>query len=54
MLKTEYFEFNRKGEVTLLVDKISYNNLIRILKMCVIHARRKKIKKPSKINKFWA
>ena len=46
MLKTKYFEFNRKGQLTIFLATISYGKLLRILKMCVAHARRKKIKKP--------
>jgi len=46
MLKTKYFEFNRKGQLTIFLTTISYGKLLRILKICVAHARRKKIKKP--------
>ena len=47
MLKTKLFEFNRKGQLTIFAETISYARLVRILKMCVAHARRKKIKKPA-------
>ena len=47
MLKTSLFEFNRKGQLTIFTCNISYSLLVRIIKMCVSHARRKKIKKPS-------
>jgi len=46
MLKTKYFEFNRKGQITIFAETISWKMLGRIMRMCVAHARRKKIKKP--------
>jgi hypothetical protein len=46
MLKTKLFTFDRQGRLTLFVESISYARLLRIIKMCVAHARRKKIKKP--------
>lgn len=46
MLKTNTFEFDRKGRLTLFVDRISHGNLMRIIKVCVVHARRKKTRKP--------
>jgi len=39
MLKTYLFEFNRKGQLTIFAESISYARLVRILKMCVAHAR---------------
>ena len=47
MLETKLFEFNRKGELTIFAECISFNNLKKILKMCVAHARRKHTKKPN-------
>ena len=46
MLKTQYFEFNRFGQLTIFAERMSYGNLIKIVRMCVAHARRKKTKKP--------
>lgn len=48
MLTTKYFEFDRNGYLTLFVERISLSNLVRILKICTAHARRKKTKKPFK------
>jgi hypothetical protein len=47
MLKTNLFSFDRKGRLTIFAESISYDLLLRIIRMCVCHARRKKIKKPS-------
>ena len=47
MLKTTLFEFNRKGQLTIFTCSISCSLLRRIIRQCVLHARRKKIKKPS-------
>ncbi len=47
MLKTQYFEFNRFGQLTIFAERISYGNLIKIVRMCVAHARRKKTRKPA-------
>jgi len=46
MLKTKLFEFDSKGRITFFVEWIPFSKLMRIIKMCVAHARRKKIKKP--------
>jgi len=46
MLKTKLFEFDRHGRITFFVEWIAFSKLMRILKMCVAHARRKKTKKP--------
>ena len=46
MLTTKLFTFDRKGRLTIFAETISYARLLRIIKMCVAHARRKKIKKP--------
>lgn len=46
MLKTKFFEFNRFGQLTIFAERMSYSNLIKIVRMCVQHARRKKTKKP--------
>ena len=46
MLNTKLFSFNRNGQLTIFAECISYARLLRIIKMCVAHARRKKIKKP--------
>lgn len=48
MLITKHFSFNRKGELTIFADRISLRNLAKIIRMCVWHARFKKIKKPCK------
>ena len=48
MLTTNLFTFDRKGRLTIFAETISYARLLRIIKMCVAHARRKKIKKPVK------
>ncbi len=48
MLTTKLFTFDRKGQLTIFAETISYARLLRIIKMCVAHARRKKIKKPVK------
>ena len=48
MLVTNLFQFDRKGRLTIFAETISYARLLRIIKMCVAHARRKKIKKPVK------
>jgi len=42
MLRTKQFEFNRKGQVTAF-EQI---NAQRVIKICTMHARRKKTKKP--------
>ena len=47
MLKTRYFEFNRHGQLTIFAERISHANLIRILKLCVLFARRKHTRKPA-------
>lgn len=46
MLQTKYFSFNRKGQITLFVENISHGMIVRILRLCTAHARRKKTKKP--------
>lgn len=46
MLKTDIFEFDRKGTITLFY-RINCKDFKRIKNMCVDHARRKKIKKPA-------
>ena len=46
MLNTKLFSFNRKGQLTIFATTISFSNLQKIIKLCVLHARRKKIKKP--------
>ena len=48
MLKTKLFEFDRNGRLTIFAEWIPFGRLMRILKMCVAHARRKKTKKPIK------
>ena len=48
MLKTPEFEFDRKGHLTLFVERIELSRLIEILKMCVMHSRRKHTCKPRK------
>lgn len=45
MLKTNLFEFDRSGRLTLFVASISHGMLLRIVRMCNTHARRKKTKK---------
>jgi hypothetical protein len=47
MLKTKDFEFNRKGQITIYSRDITIVKMVGILRMCVIHARTKKIKKPA-------
>ena len=47
MLTTKYFTFNRHGQLTIFAERISYGNLIKIVRMCVAHARRKKTRKPA-------
>ncbi len=47
MLTTNLFTFDRKGRLTIFAEMIDYSELMRIIKMCVAHARRKKIKKPT-------
>ena len=42
MLRTKEFEFNRAGQITVLGPVDAQ----RVVKMCVMHARRKKTKKP--------
>ena len=49
MLTTEYIQFTLKGglmELSFLQPSIPYRELKRALRMAVMHARRKKIKKP--------
>ena len=46
MLNTKLFSFNRKGELTIFAMTISFSQLQKIIKLCVLHARRKKIRKP--------
>ncbi len=49
MLTTDYIQFNLKGGVmflSFLQPSIPHKELVRALKMAVMHARRKKIKKP--------
>ena len=46
MLKTKLFMFDRKGRLTIFAESISLRILQRIIRLCVVHARRKKIKKP--------
>ena len=48
MLKTNLFEFDRRGRLTIFVEWIPFSLLERIMRMCVTHARCKKIKKPCK------
>lgn len=43
MIKTESYEFDRKGRITIFGSV----NALKVVKTCVLHARRKKIKKPS-------
>ena len=42
MIKTKQFEFDRKGCITVF-EPI---NAQRVVNLCTLHARRKKIKKP--------
>lgn len=46
MLETKYFMFDRKGHLTIFLETVSHSQLVRILRMCTQHARRKKTKKP--------
>lgn len=46
MLTTKLFTFNRRGQLTIFAETISFSNLQKIIKLCVLHARRKKIRKP--------
>ena len=48
MLKTRYFTFDRFGVLVILADCISWANLVHIIRMCTLHARRKHTKKPQK------
>ena len=48
MLKTKLFTFDRHGNLTIFLSSISHGLFLRIIKMCVVHARRKKSKKPVK------
>ena len=50
MLITKYFSFDKKGRLTLFVERISTASLLRILRMCVEYARRKHTAKP----RVWA
>jgi len=52
MLKTEIFEFDRRGTLTLFC-RINCKELKRIKKMCINHARLKKIKKPAEWDKTY-
>ena len=45
MLKTKYFTFDRYGRLTLFLSQVSTAMLLRIMRMCNFHARRKKTKK---------
>jgi len=45
MIKTNEYEFDRKGRITILDGGV---DVLQMLKDCVSHARRKKIKKPDK------
>jgi len=58
MLSTDYADFkvNRNGTMDIIpkLDEMPHVELLRILKMAVMHARIKKIKKPVKWNKWWA
>jgi hypothetical protein len=46
MLETSEFTFNRFGQITLFVKTISNHMILRIMKMCIEHARRKHTRKP--------
>ena len=48
MLKTRFFQFDRKGHLTIFLSNASNGQLLRIMRMCNEHARRKKTKKIDK------
>ena len=56
MLSTEnsQFKVNRNGTIDITAEpNFTFDELARVIRMSVMHARRKKIKKPTKFNKWW-
>jgi len=56
MLTTKNCEFrvNRDGTLDIYPKPgFTFSELARVMRMAVLHARRKKIKKPTKFNRWW-